>query len=305
MKKSQIITLVILFIAVSLFIWIGACSDDNNKTNDPSPTMKINTPAAETPSSDNTATATPDVTPTATPNNVVTKPTVDFSQLSGLSNSELEPYVTYEEGNPSSAAFSSAATKAALEQASYILSAPGTDTKNIHLSFMLHYSDVNSKVTKILDIAKNKNVKFTFYISSMYLNDSANEEIIKRMFNEGHTIGSRGDKSIDQLYVSAETLYNSLWEMETKYAQIVGEGNRMYFYAPDTISHRNVKLANLMGYTVTFKFSNFVTDSGTRSEAYNGVVFQSSNITDDLVTEVESFVNWGLSQNYTFKGFTK
>lgn len=139
----------------------------------------------------------------------------------------------------------------------------------------------------------------------MYLNDDQNLELIKRMHDEGHTIGTRGDKSIDQLSASSNALYDSLWAMETKYQSIFGTDERMYFYAPDQVSERNMKLANLMGYTVTFKLCNFVTNAGSQPQTYNGVVFQSSNITDDLIDQVTGYVDWGLSQGYTFKGFTK
>ena len=128
----------------------------------------------------------------------------------------------------------------------------------------------------------------------MYLNDDQNLELIKRMHDEGHTIGTRGDKSIDQLSASSNALYDSLWAMETKYQSIFGTDERMYFYAPDQVSERNMKLANLMGYT-----------AGSQPQTYNGVVFQSSNITDDLIDQVTGYVDWGLSQGYTFKGFTK
>lgn len=305
MKRNQIITLTILFIAVSLFIWIGACSDDNSKT-ESKPTMQIHiTPPATDPSGSGDIVNTPppqtDVPtePPATPTSNV-KPAVDFTQLSGVSNAGLNLSVSYDSND-----FSSSATKTALEQTTYILSKPGTDSKDIYMGFMLHYSDSNAHVTKLLDLAKEKGAKFTFYLSSNYLNDAQNETIIKRMFNEGHTIGSRGDKSIDQMTVSAETLYNSLWNMEEKFASIVGKENRMHFYSPDSVSLRNVKLANMIGYTVTFKLCNFVTDSGSRPQTYNGVVFQSSNINENLISQVTSYVNWGISEGYTFKGFTK
>ena len=295
MKKSQLITLVILFVAVSLFIWIGACSDSKNEISDPDSSISISkTPAGQTSKPDNTG-------PTATAPSLPTKKPVteiDLTQLSGLSKEKLDIFVSYDTKD-----FSDPATVAALEQSTYLLSNPGTGSNDIYMSFLLHYSDVNSRVEKLLDIAKNKNIKFTFYVSSMYLNEEANVETLKRIYNEGHTIGSRGDKSIDQLSVSAEALRDSLLDMEKKLKSIVGEGAHIKFYSPDNISERNARLATLMGYTVTFKLCNFVTDSGSRDQTYNGIQFQSSEISDKLVTQVSSYVDWAMSQGYTFKGF--
>lgn len=299
MKKSQLITLIILFIAVSLFIWVGACSDKSEDVPDPDATISINKTSAP----GNTALPTGGATtgpistaePTKTPANEI-----DLTQLNGLANDNLNLSVS-----PDTKEFSSAATKTALEQCTYLLSNPGSGSNDIYLAFLLHYSDVNPRVEKLLELAKNKNIKFTFYVSSMYLNEEANADTIKKIYNEGHTIGSRGDKSIDQLAVSAGALRDSLVNMEKRLQAIVGENAKIQFYSPDFISQRNARLATLMDYTVTFKLCNFVTDAGSRAQVYNGVQFQSSEISDNLVTQVSSFVEWAMSQGYTFKGFTK
>ncbi len=300
MRKSQIITLIILFIAVSLFIWIGACSDRENDPPDPDATIRITSPGTET-ATPGPAEETPEVPETTpTPDPTITKPEVDFTQVDGLRTAELALDVSFTDY-----VFTDETTKSVMDQSTYILSNPGTDSQDIYMSFLLHYSETNDRVTELLDLAKERNVKFTFFLSSMYLNDDENLALIKRMHDEGHTIGTRGDKSIDQLSVSSNALYDSLWAMETKYQSIFGTDERMYFYAPDQVSERNMKLANLMGYTVTFKLCNFVTNAGSQPQTYNGVVFQSSNITDDLIDQVTGYVDWGLSQGYTFKGFTK
>lgn len=295
MKKSQLITLVILFVAVSLFIWIGACSDSKSDIPDPDSSISIKkTPASQT--------ATPgasDPTPTQ-----ITMPTktpekeINFALLEGLSNSKLDTFVSYD-----SKEFSNSSTISALIGSEYLLSNPGAGSNDIYMSFLLHYSDVNGKVEKLLDLAKSKNITFTFYVSSMYLNEEENVDTIKRIYNEGHTIGSRGDKSKDQLTMSAEDLKESLDNMEKRLQEIVGQEATIQFYSPDNISERNARLATLMGYTVTFKLCNFVTDGGSRDQTYNGVLFQSSEISEALVTQVTSYVEWAMSQGYTFKGF--
>lgn len=294
MKKSQLITLIILFVAVSLFIWIGALSDKSNEV--PSGNGTVNKKPVATAPANNTP-----VQPSATVE--PTKPPVqevDLTQLEGLETGKLNLAFSNDTKD-----FSDSETKIALEQCTYLLSNPGQGTNDIYLSFLLHWSDVNPKVEKLLDLAKSKNIKFNFYVSAMYINEEANVDMIKRIYNEGHTIGSRGDKSIDQLAVSAGALKDSLESMEKRLQTLVGDDAKIKFYAPDDISQRNAKLASLIGYTVTFKRGNFVTDAGSRDETYNGVQFESSDISDKLVTQVTSYVEWAMSQGYTFKGFTK
>ena len=297
MKKSQLITLIILFVAVSLFIWIGALSDKSDEV--PTGNENINKKPVATATAPATGNNTPEPSATAAPTNPPVQE-VDLTQLEGLNTGKLD--IAFSKDTKD---FMDSATKAALEQCTYLLSNPGQGTNDIYLSFMLHWSDVNPKVEKLLDLAKSKNIKFNFYLSSMYLNEEANVEIIKRIYNEGHTIGSRGDKSIDQLAVSASALKDSLESMEKRLQAIVGDSAKIKFYAPDEISQRNAKLASLMGYTVTFKRGNFVTDAGSRDEIYNGIQYESSDISDKLVTQVTSYVEWAMSQGYTFKGFTK
>lgn len=303
MRKSQIITIIILLIAVTIFIWVGACSDSTGAP-DPDSTPKINSPvtppAQETPDPSSPSGETPSQAPVN-----AERPTVDYTQLNGLRTDALSMGVSKDDGRT----FTDSDTTSTLEGKDYILSKPGTDTKDIYMSFMLEWSDSNTKVTQLLDIAKENNAKFTFFVSQNYLNDDANIDILKRIHDEGHTIGTRGDRSINQINVSAEAFSDSMWKLETRYQEIFGSTERMYFFAPDTdkVSERNVTLANMMGYTVVFKRSNFVTDEGTRPETYNGVVYQwtESENRNDIVDQVKTYVPWAISEGYTFKTFTK
>ncbi len=303
MKKSQTITLVILFIAVSIFIWIGACSDKEPAA--PKQTAKINTTQAPIVSTDTIVqeTQVPEQTATATPNGQdQTQTSIDYTLLEGLSTEDLSLAVDKEKK-----AFSQSSTIDATSDKDCYLTKPGSDSKDIYMSFMLHYSDVNSKVDSLLALAKSNNLKLNFFISSNYLNNADNAETIKKIYSEGHTLGTRGDKDINQVSTSSSALYDSLDSMDKKLAQVLGENVKFKFYSPDTISERNIKLANLMGYTVTFRYSTFKTDQGSRTatETFNGVLFQSDSITEDLVSEFTSYVEWALSEGYTFKAFTK
>lgn len=289
MKKSQTITLVILFIAVSLFIWVGACSDKEPPKE--YSTSKIN--------SSNIPTKEP--APTNAPSNTVKKPEVDFGSLDGLGTWPLAPEISTESKN-----FYAEDTKEALKDKEYITTLPGTSTNDIYMSFMLESSANNKYVIQILDLAKEKGAKFTFAMTSSYINNSSNADVIKRIYEEGHTLATRGDLSVDIENVSAEAFYNSLWEMETKLQQILEKGVRMDFYMPDDFSERNIEIANQMGYTVVFKYTGFANAEPSKDETFNGILYQSSNLTDKLITELTNYVDWAMNEaGYTLKGFAK
>ena len=60
------------------------------------------------------------------------------------------------------------------------------DKKNLYLTFDEGYEAGYTE--KMLDVLKENNVKATFFITGHYLN--TNEELVKRMINEGHIVGN-------------------------------------------------------------------------------------------------------------------
>ena len=64
------------------------------------------------------------------------------------------------------------------------------DKKNVYLTFDEGYEAGYTE--KMLDVLKENNVKATFFITGHYLN--TNEELVKRMINEGHIVGNHTPK---------------------------------------------------------------------------------------------------------------
>ena len=76
---------------------------------------------------------------------------VDFTQVDGLQTAELALDVSFTDY-----VFTDETTKSVMDQSTYILSNPGTDSQDIYMSFLLHYSETNDRVTELLDLAKEK-----------------------------------------------------------------------------------------------------------------------------------------------------
>lgn len=294
MKKSQLITLVILFVAVSIFIWVGACGDDKSNIADPNATISMNASPTEK-REEATATPEPTAKPTQTP---ITES--DYAMLNELSGEQLNVVLDRDTGK-----LANSETEAALQGYKYSDSRPGGESKDIYISFMLQYSDANSGVEKLLDLAEKENLKFNFFVSSTYIYNAENEETIRKIYNAGHTIGSRG--IIQDNYKphsdTAKNLHDSLLAMNERLVEIVGENGKLQFYSPETFSQRSIKLANLMGYTAVFRFSQFANDNPSRDETYNGIQYQAFGAGDKLIEQLTSYVEWAKSEGYTFKAF--
>lgn len=293
MKKSQLITLVILFVAVSIFIWVGACSEDTSNVPDPNSTISVKvTSSGQT----KVPTASPEPTAKPTPAPLTE---ADFTMLNALSGEQLNVVLNRITGK-----LANSETELALQGYKYSDSIPGSDSKDIYISFMLHETYVNSGVERILDLAENENLKFSFFVSSAYIANPENEETIRKIYNAGHTIGSRGvvEEGVEQHSLNAETLAEIFSEMNKRFAEIVGDDVRLQFYSPDTFSQRSFKLANLMGCTAVLRFDIFETDKGSRN-VYNGVHYQAFGADDGLVEQLTSYVEWLKSEGYTFKAF--
>ena len=74
------------------------------------------------------------------------------------------------------------------------------DIKYVYLTF----DDGPSRITKeVLDILKEENIPATFFIVGAYI--EGNEDIIRRIYNEGHTIGNHSfSHKYNKIYKSSE-----------------------------------------------------------------------------------------------------
>jgi len=89
----------------------------------------------------------------------------------------------------------------------------------------LTFDDGPSKLTpEVLDLLKKENIKATFFVCGDQLNSKLREEILKRMVDEGHTIGNHSyNHDYKQLYSNG---FNGFWEQiqqnEARIEQITG-----------------------------------------------------------------------------------
>lgn len=296
MRKSHLISLFILFIAVSVLILVQAFTGPESKEQLSAPTRSpVTVPSAPT-SAPSTATPTPPA-----PTQVV-RPEVDLTQFESFSTKMHWWNVTgarAEDGYTMNYVVDPT-VEAALEGISYFYSKPEGEGRDVYLTFNLAFENYE---TQILDVLKKMDVKASFFVSENYL--ELNTKLVQRILDEGHLIGTRGD--IEATNVYAQTFCDTLWGMEETYQQYAGNTNRMEFYRPGQVSQRDLALAQAMGYKValwSYAANGNANETKLLSDMINhtadGAIFQ-LYASDTQAAVMEDYISKALADGYTFK----
>lgn len=106
----------------------------------------------------------------------------------------------------------------------------------------------------ILDTLRDKNVKAVFFIAGDFVNDAKNKELLQRMYNEGHIIGSHTDHHPVMPTKSDEEFIDELNNLQIKVNNMLGLEYQIRFYRPPqgSSSERDLYLAEKMGLTTVF-----------------------------------------------------
>lgn len=189
-----------------------------------------------------------------------------------------------------------------------------TTKKVIYLTFDAGYE--NGNTSKILDALKKHNVSATFFLVGNYIND--NKEIVKRMVDEGHTVGNHTFHHPDMGRIGDQKSFEKeLVSLEEAYKNATGKDMIKLYRAPQgKYSVANLEMAKSMGYTTVFWSLAYVDwyddKQPTKEEAYKKLLGRihpgaivllhstsktNGEIMDELLTKWESM-------GYTFEPVT-
>ncbi|MBQ2800537.1 MAG: polysaccharide deacetylase family protein [Lachnospiraceae bacterium] len=124
------------------------------------------------------------------------------------------------------------------------------EDKVIYLTFDAGYENGNTE--PILDALKKHNVSATFFVVGHYLESSP--DLIKRMVEEGHTVGNHTYTHPDMSAISSmDAFRKEIEDVENKYKEITGQ-DMVKFYRPPQgkYSMENLKMAQELGYHTFF-----------------------------------------------------
>ena len=121
--------------------------------------------------------------------------------------------------------------------------------KVIYLTFDAGYE--NGNVEKTLDILQEKQVPAAFFILSHLV--TKNTTLVKRMFEEGHTVCNHTAHHKNMAEVNRETFEKELKDLETICLEKTGKQMTKYYRPPEgSFNEENLKWAKELGYQTIF-----------------------------------------------------
>ena len=149
--------------------------------------------------------------------------------------------------------------------------AEDTKEKRIYLTFDAGFENGNTEA--ILDALKKHHVPATFFVVGTYIKN--NPELIRRMKEEGHTVGNHTYHHPDMSQISSpEAFEEELVDVEAEYQKITGEEMTKFYRPPQgKYNEDNLRMAKELGYHTFFWSLAYVDwyedDQPTKEEAFD------------------------------------
>ncbi|WP_460640602.1 delta-lactam-biosynthetic de-N-acetylase [Lacrimispora brassicae] len=125
-----------------------------------------------------------------------------------------------------------------------------TPDKVLYLTFDAGYE--NGNTAAILDALKKHSAPATFFVVGNYIETSP--ELVKRMVEEGHTVGNHTYHHPDMSKISStEAFEKELKDLESLFEKTTGQPMKKYYRPPQgKYSESNLQMAKDMGYKTFF-----------------------------------------------------
>ncbi len=126
----------------------------------------------------------------------------------------------------------------------------GSDRKVIYLTFDCGYENGNTEA--ILDALKKHNAPATFFVVGHYLESAP--ELVKRMVEEGHTVGNHTYHHPDMSALSDRASFQKEMEdVAALYREVTGQEMARFYRPPQgKYSTQNLQMAKELGYATFF-----------------------------------------------------
>ena len=140
--------------------------------------------------------------------------------------------------------------------------------------------EYENNTNEILDIASEKNVVITFFVTGSYIDQ--NPQLVQRMVVEGHVVANHSNKHLrvsPALDVSDQTLIDDIIQLEEKYRSLTGkEISKLHRPPEGGYSERSLAINDALGYrTVFWSFAYrdwLVDDQPKEQEAFDKIISQ-------------------------------
>jgi peptidoglycan/xylan/chitin deacetylase (PgdA/CDA1 family) len=184
------------------------------------------------------------------------------------------------------------------------------NNKHISLTFDDGPRANTANILRILDLY---NIKATFFINAIHiLRNPSMENLVKRMYNNGHVIGTHGFSHGEMTSITDFNKQRELYDNELLFRKLFNQ--RPYFYRPPYYSYDNniINLVNSFGYiTVTsnidtndwkatnssFILNNFKTLLVNSTYGYITLQHDHQLLNNQILRQM---INYALQNNYIF-----
>ena len=143
--------------------------------------------------------------------------------------------------------------------------------KKIYLTFDCGYE--NGNTSQILDALKKHDAPATFFVVGHFLESAP--EMVKRMVEEGHTVGNHTYHHYDMSKISDPAVFQKeMDDVRTLFQETTGTEMAMYYRPPQgKYSETNLQMAKDLGYSTFFWSLAYVDwnvdDQPTKEEAFD------------------------------------
>ena len=183
------------------------------------------------------------------------------------------------------------------------------EENNIYLTFDLGYEAGYTE--QILDILKENDISAAFFITGHYLN--TNEDLVKRMIEEGHIVGNHTVNHKSLVELSDEEIEDEIMDLHTALYDKFGY-EMTYFRPPQgEFSERVLEIASSLGYTAVLWSSAYDDwdESNQGREDYgkskildnlhNGCVLLLHGTSKDNANILDEVIKETIAMGYEFK----
>lgn len=188
-----------------------------------------------------------------------------------------------------------------------------TKEKNLYLTFDEGYE--NGFTAVILDVLKKTETPAAFFVTGPYL--EGQEELIKRMIDEGHVVGNHTVHHLNLPNQPVDTVKSELTELNQMCESIYGY--KMEYMRPPEgeFSERTLAVTNDLGMkTVMWSFAYKDWDINAQQGAdyayqsvmpylHDGAIILLHAVSSDNATALERIITDAKAQGYTFKSLTE
>lgn len=183
-----------------------------------------------------------------------------------------------------------------------------TEEKVINLTFDQGYE--NGFTSKILDVLKEKGVKATFFVVGDYA--ERQPELVERMINEGHTVGSHSVNHYSMPELSVEEMTDEIMGLHEYMLEHFGIQMTLFRPPKGEYSELSLAVTGDLGYKTvlwSFAYADWDTDDQPDPEAalsklieraHPGAIYLLHSVSETNASILGDFIDAMLAEGYTF-----